>query len=248
MQKAAISALLVFSAPLVLPASAIAQETAPAPEAAPAADPAPTPMTPEQITAFNQAVSDFTAGQTAQQSGDNAGALAKYEAALPAIRTAVAAEPGNADYVGFLANALYAAAAAQGGMQNFDGMLATFEEAAPLWRKVVAAKPADAASRNILAGILVQLGNARLGKQDKAGAAPLYAEALTLARQSVAAAPADAGSNNLLLSALIGSSQTSEDPKYREEAVSLGKKMMADGSIDASNKPSVEVLTGMKAG
>src|SRR3546814_4968617 len=64
------------------------------------AAPAPTPaqpsteapagkMTQEQIAAFNQAVADFTAGQQLQQAANNAGAIAKYEGALPAIRTAV---------------------------------------------------------------------------------------------------------------------------------------------------------------
>ncbi|PZU59075.1 MAG: hypothetical protein DI547_07505 [Sphingobium sp.] len=240
MTRSAIFALLAFASPLALTAPALAQDAAPA-ATAPA-----TPMTQEQIAAFNQAVSDFTAGQTAQQAGDNAGAIAKYNAALPAIRTAVQSQPDNIDNVAFLANTLYATAAAHGALQQFDQILPLFEESAPLWRKVVAAKPADAASRNVLAGVLVQLGNAKLTKQDKAGADPLYAEALTLARKSVAE-QADAASNNLLLSALIGSSQTSTDPKVKDEAVTLGKKMVADGTIDASNKPSIDILAGTKA-
>lgn len=237
MNRAALSILLAFAAPVALATSAIAQTAAPA----------ASPMTQQQIAAFNQAVTDFTAGQTAQQAGDNAGAVTKYEAALPAIRAAVQAQPTNIDNVAFLANTLYADAAAYGAQQKFDPIIPLYEEAAPLWRKVVAAKPADAASRNVLAGILVQLGNAKLTKQDKAGADPLYGEAITLARKSVAENAADAANNNLLLSALIGSSQTSADPKVKDEAIALGKKMMADGSIDAVNKPSVEALTGVKA-
>lgn len=236
------SAIAILSMTLAVPA--FAQDTAPAASAEAAAPAAQ--MTPEQITAFNQAVKDFTAGQAAQQTGDNAVALAKYEAALPAIRTAAQVQPSS-ENVSFLGNMLYVAAVANGSLQKFDAMLALFEEAAPHWRSVVAAKPADAASRNILAGMLVQLGNSRLTEQDKAGADPLYAEAITLARKSVAENAADAAANNLLLSALMGASQTSTDPKLREEAVALGKKMLADGTIDAANKPAAEAITGANA-
>lgn len=231
-------------------APAFAQDTAaPAAPAAPAstAPAAAGQMSPAQVAAFNQAVADFTAGQTAQQGGDNAGALAKYEAALPAIRTAVQTQPTNIDNVNFLANALYAAAAAAGGQQQLDKMLGFYDESVPYWRKVVAAKPTDATSRNILAGILVQSGNAKLTKQDKAGAAPLYAEALTLARKSSTEQAADPIAKNLLLSALIGSSQTSDDPKVRDEAVTMSKAMLADGSVDAVNKPSAQALSGAPA-
>jgi len=234
----ALSALLVLASPLAIAAPAIAQGAAAAPAA--------TPMTPEQVAAFNKAVTDFTAGQQAQQTGDNAGAVAKYDAALPAIRAAVQAQPDNIDNVNFLANALYADAAANSALNKPDVVVALFEESAPHWRKVVAAKPTDAASRDILAGILVQLGNAKLSKQDKAGADPLYAEAITLARKSVAEKATDPAANNLLLSGLIGASQTTADAKLKEEAVATSKKMLADGSVDAVNKPSAQALTGTK--
>lgn len=238
-----LSALFIMVSPLALTAPAHAQDAAPAPAAA---APAATPMTPEQVAAFNKAVTDFTAGQQAQQTGDNAGAAAKYDAALPAIRAAVQAQPGNIDNVNFLANALYANAAAKSALNKPDEVVALFEESAPHWRKVVEAKPADAASRNILAGILVQMGNGKLSKQDKAGADPLYAEAIALARKSVAENAADPAANNLLLSGLIGASQTSTDAKLKEEAVAMSKKMLADGSVDAVNKPSAQALTGTK--
>ncbi|MGE4323594.1 MAG: hypothetical protein AB7E60_11265 [Sphingobium sp.] len=205
-------------------------------------------LSPEQIAAFNKAVTDFTAGQTAQQAGDNAGAIAKYEAALPAIRAAVQAQPGNIDNVNFLANALYANAAANGAIGKMDQVIALYEEAAPHWRQVVEAKPTDGASRNIFAGLLVQLGNKKLGAQDKAGADPLYQEALGLARKSVEENGDDPVNRNLLLSALIGASQTGGDPALQAELLDMGKSMMADGSIDAMNKPSIEILTGQKAG
>lgn len=233
---------------IALFAALIACTSVPVCAQAQAADQAPaTEMSQAQIAAFNQAVADFTAGQTAQQAGDNATALAKYDAALPAIRTAAQVQPGNLDNAAFLANTLYAAAAANGALQKFDAMLALFEESAPQWRKVSAAKPNDAVSRNILAGIVIQLGNAKLAKQDKAGADPLYAEGVALARKSLAENGADAANRNLLLSGLIGASQTSADAKLKEEAVTMSKAMLADGSIDAANKPSAEILTGTKA-
>lgn len=236
-RTALIALMLTASAP------ALAQQAAPAqPAAAPAGQ-----MTPDQVTAFNKAVTDFTAGQAAQQAGDNAGALAKYEAALPAIRVAVQTQPDNMDNVNFLANALYAAAAAAGAQQQIDKTLTLYEESVPHWRKLVAAKPTDATSRNILGGILVQLGNAKLIKQDKAGADPLYAEGITLARKSVAENAADPIAKNLLLSGLIGASQTSADPKVKEEATTMAKAMTADGSVDASNKPAAQALTGTAA-
>ncbi|RVT43881.1 hypothetical protein ENE74_04670 [Sphingobium algorifonticola] len=220
---------------------AMAQDAAPA-------TPAAAQMTPDQVTAFNKAVADFTAAQAAQQGGDNAGALAKYEAALPAICTAVQVQPGNIDNVNFLANALYAAAAAAGAQQQIDKTLALYEESVPHWRTVVEAKPTDATSRNILAGILVQLGNAKLAKQDKAGAAPLYAEGLALARKSFAENASDSIVKNLHLSALIGASQTSEDAAIKTEATTTAKAMLADGSVDAVNKPAAQALAGITPG
>lgn len=253
MPKAAYAA---FALPLLIASPAFAQPaatpaadaaaSAPAESAQPAAS-AATAMTPEQIMAFNQAVTDFTAGQTAQQGGDNATASAKYAAALPAIRKAVEVQPDNIDNVTFLANALYANAAAQGALGKMDQVIAMFAEAAPHFRKVVAAKPTDVVSRNIFVGVLTQLGNGKLSTQDKAGADPLYAEAVTLARKSVAEKPGDAAAKNLLLSALIGQSQTSADTKLRDEALSMGKAMLANGTIDAINKPSIEIMTGAKA-
>jgi tetratricopeptide (TPR) repeat protein len=234
-----------FALPLLAAKPVLAQEAAPAAPAA--AAPAAAQMTPEQITAFNQAVTDFTAGQTAQQGGDNATAATKYQAALPAIRKAVEVQPDNIDNVNFLANALYANAAALGAQGKLDEMITLFGEAAPHFRKVVAAKPADAASRNLLAGVVTQMGNQKLIAKDKPGADTLYAEAVTLARKSVVEKAADPVAKNLLLSALIGQSQTSADPKVKEEALTLGKAMLADGSVDAVNKPSVEAMTGVKA-
>lgn len=238
----------VFAALLCIGLSAMAAPLF-AQDSQPAADTAaPAPkMTPDQITAFNQAVADFTAAQQLQQKGDNAGAIAKYEAALPAIRTAVQVEPANQDYSRFLANALYATAAAQAGARNFDAVISLYKEAVPLWRGIVAANPADAASRNILAGMLVQLGNKALGDKDKETAKGYYTEATGLARQSVTAAPNDRITKNLLLSALIGLSQTSDDKAVMNEAITMGKTMMTDGSIDAVNKPSIEIMTGAKS-
>ncbi|SCW74098.1 hypothetical protein SAMN02927924_02537 [Sphingobium faniae] len=253
MSRAVYVALMTLAAPLALAAPAQAQEApaAPAAEASPAATAAPAEaapaagqMTQEQIAAFNQAVTDFTAGQQAQQAGDNAGAATKYEAALPAIRTAVQAQPDNVDNVNFLANALYADAAAQGAQGQMDKVIALYGESLPHWRKVVEAKPTDAASRNILAGILIQLGNQKLAAKDMTGADPYYKEAVALARKSVAENAADKVNRNILLSALIGASQTANDEALRKEALDMGKSMMADGSIDAVNKPSIEVMTG----
>lgn len=224
-----LSVLTVLLCSALVPASLQAQ----APAAAP---------TQEQVAAFNRAIADFTAGQKAQQAGDNAGAVAKYDAALPAIRDMVRVQPDNADNSAFLANALYAAAAANGAVQKIDVMLAMFEESAPLWRKVVAAKPDDTQSANLFGGILIQLGNARLAKSDKAGAAPFYAEALPLAR-ALAGKQSDASSKNLLLSALIGASQAGDDKALGAEAATLSKAMLADGSVNAANKPAAEILS-----
>ena len=251
MYKTVLTTLFLSTA---LPAAA-QEAAAPAVPQAPAATAAPAPtaaaaatLSQEQIIAFNKAVTDFTAGQQAQQKGDNATALAKYEAALPAIRDAVKTQPEKIDNVNFLANALYAAAAANAALQKLDAVAPLYEESLPHWRKVVAARPADAQSRGVLTGILIQLGNFRLGKQDKAGAAPLYAEAIPLARKT-AAEQSNPVNRNLLLAALIGASQTSEDQALKDEAATMSKAMLADGSVDAANKPSAQVLAqAAKAG
>ncbi|WP_449469191.1 hypothetical protein [Sphingobium chungangianum] len=245
MHKAFLTTLFLSAA---LPAAA--QETAPAaqaPAATPAATPAPA-LSQAQIAAFNKAVTDFTAGQQAQQKGDNATALAKYEVALPAIRDAVKTQPGKIENVNFLANALYAAAAANAALQKLDAVAPLYEESLPYWRQVVQAKPTDAQSRGVLTGILIQTANFKLGKQDKAGAAPLYAEAVPLARKAVAE-QTNAVNRNLLLAALIGASQTSEDAALKAEAATMSKAMIADGTVDAANRPSAQVLAqSSKAG
>lgn len=246
LKKTSLVTLKVFAAPLALIAALPVSAQTPAPST-PAAASSKAEMTPDQITAFNAAVTSFTAGQTAQQVGDNASAVTKYEAALPAIRKAVEVQPDKIDNVNFLANALYADAAAQSALGKTDLVIALFNESAPHWRKVVAAKPTDAASRNIFAGVLTQLGNQKLATQDKPGADVFYAEAVTLARKSAAEKPADAATKNLLLGALIGHSQTSADPKIKQEAVAMSKAMLADGTVDAVNKPSAQALTGAPA-
>ncbi len=246
MKKSVLTAL-VLSLPFAGPALAQqtpAAQTAPA-EGAPAAG--ASQMTPEEVAAFNKAVTDFTAGQSAQQAGDNAGAAAKYDTALPAIRVAVQKDPAKIDNVNFLANALYADAAAYGAQGQMDKVIALYNEALPHWRKVVEAKPTDAASRNILAGILIQVGNQKLAAQDKAGSAPLYQEALPLARKSVQEKPTDAVSKNILLSALIGASGATGDTALQTEAVTMSKAMIADGTVDASNKPAATTLAGAAA-
>ena len=228
----------LFALCLALPAAGQDNAAAPATAQPPASAPA---LSQEQIMAFNKAVTDFTAGQQAQQKGDNATALAKYDAALPAIRDAVKTQPDKIDNVNFLANALYATAAANAALQKLDAVAPLYEESLPHWRKVVVARPTDAQSRGVLTGILIQVGNFKLGKQDKAGAAPLYAEAIPLARKAVAE-QANPVNRNLLLAALIGASQTSEDAAVKAEAASMSKAMIADGSVDAANKPSAQVL------
>ena len=240
---------LLISLTLSIALPAAAQEAGSTPAAPAPADQAPAAtLSQEQIVAFNKAVTDFTAGQQAQQKGDNATAVVKYEAALPAIRDAVKTQPDKIDNVNFLANALYATAAANAALQKLDAVAPLYEESLPHWRKIVAAKPADAQSRGVLTGILIQLGNFKLGKQDKAGAAPFYAEAIPLARKAVAE-QSNPVNRNLLLASLIGASQTSEDAALKAEAATLSKAMIADGSVDAANKPSAQVLAqSAKAG
>lgn len=241
--------LTTLALSVAMPVAAQESATSPVPAAPASATQAPAPtLSQQQILAFNTAVTDFTAGQQAQQRGDNAGALAKYEAALPAIRDAVKTQPDKIDNVNFLANALYATAAANAALQKLDAVAPLYEESLPYWRQVVTAKPADAQSRGVLTGILIQLGNFKLGKQDKAGAAPLYAEAIPLARKSVAE-QSNPVNRNLLLAALIGASQTNEDSALKAEAATMSEAMIADGTVDAANKPSAQVLAqSAKAG
>lgn len=248
--RTVLPALLGLTAAIAAPACAQDMPPAAPPEAAPAsatpADAAPAEaraLTSAEIAAFNKAVTDFSAGQAAQQKGDNQGAVTKYEAALPAIRTAVEADPAKMDNVTFLANALYANAAAYGALGQMDKVIPLYQESLPYWRTIVAANPQDATSRKILAGILVQVGNQKLGIQDRSGAQPYYAEALTLSRKAVADAPTDNVARNLLLSALIGAGQTSTEEGMLEEALTMGKAMMADGTIDAVNRPTIEAMT-----
>ena len=248
--KSVIAAMMAVSAPVLAQQvpEAPPPEAPPIEEAAPAAEaPVARELTPAEITAFNKAVTDFTAGQTAQQKGDNATAVAKYDAALPAIRTAAQADPAKIDNVNFLANALYAQAAAYGALGQMDRVIPIYDESVPYWRKVVEAKPTDIASRNILAGILIQLGNQNLRDHDRGGADPFFEEALTLARQTVQDQPGDAVSKNVLLSALVGASQTGTEEGIRDEAINLGQSMIADGSIDATNKPQIDTMTGAPA-
>ena len=51
-----------------------------------------------------------------------------------------------------------------------------------------------------------------------------------------------------VLSALIGASQATDDAALKTEAATMSKAMLADGSVDASNKPAAQALSGVKAG
>lgn len=248
--KSVIAVIMAVSAPVLAQQvpDAPPPEAPPIEEAAPAVEaPVARELTSAEIAAFNKAVTDFTAGQTAQQKGDNATAVAKYDAALPAIRTAADADPSKIDNINFLANAFYAQAAAYGALGQMDRVIPIYDESVPYWRKLVAAKPTDTASRNILAGILIQLGNQNLRDHDRGGADPFFEEALTLARQTVADQAGDAASKNILLAALIGASQTGTEEGIRDEAINLGQAMIADGSIDATNRPQIDTMTGAPA-
>jgi tetratricopeptide (TPR) repeat protein len=248
--KSILTALMAVSAPVLAQQvpDAPPPEAPPIEEAAPAAEtPVARELTSAEIAAFNKAVTDFTAGQTAQQKGDNATAVAKYDAALPAIRVAAQADPSKIDNLNFLANALYAQAAAYGALGQMDRVIPIYDESVPYWRKVVEAKPTDIASRNILAGILIQLGNQNLRDHDRGGADPFFEEALKLARQTVTDQPGDAASKNILLAALVGASQTGTEEGIRDEAISMGQAMIADGTIDAVNKPQIDTMTGAPA-
>lgn len=197
----------------------------------------------DQTAAFNAAINDFTTAQKAQQAGNNAVALSGYERALPAIRKVVEVQPDNLANVKFLANVLYVTAVAKASTQNFDAALPLLEESLPQWRKIVEQEGSDIQSRTLFASILTQIGNAKLGKQDKAGALPLYSEAIGVARQTLAEKP-DNASKNLLLGALIGASQAGDDHAIKNEVASMSKAMIAEGSVDAANKPSAQILAG----
>lgn len=206
-----------------------------------ASDNAVPALSQDQIVAFNQAVSDFNAGQEALKQKNYAEATAKYQSALPAVRDAVRSAPGNMDYVNFLANLLYTNAAAEAALQKTDQALALMEESIPHWRRVVESKPAEQQNQRVLASILTQVANAKLVKGNKAEAAALYNESLALARRLVSATP-DAANRNLLLSALVGASQTGTTAA-KAEAIKMAKAMIADGSVNAANKPAAEVLS-----
>lgn len=195
----------------------------------------------QQTAAYNSAIAEFTDGQKAQQAGDNAAALLKYEIALPAIRDVVRTQPDNVANIKFLANVLYVAAVAKATSQSFDLAIPLLEESVPHWRKAVENDKTDMQGQTLLTSILTQLGNAKLAKADKVGAAPLYAEAVTRAREAVGAS-ATPENKNLLLGALIGASQTSDEASLKTEASRLSKSMIAEGSVNAANMPAAKVL------
>lgn len=246
MLRAMLTALLFVPALPAFAQEAASAPSGPAPATPAAADAAAPALSQEQVTAFNQAVKDFEAAQAAQKGGDNQTALAKYESALPAIRDAARVQPDNLDTVNFLANTLVATAATKAALGDMAALVPLYEESIPLWRKVVAAKPADAAVRKVYVTILTQVANSKLSGQDKAGSAPLYDEAIALARKSVAE-QSDAANKNMLLGALIGGSQAKEDAALKSEVATMSKAMLADGSVDAANKPAAQILAGVPA-
>jgi len=199
----------------------------------------------EQTSAFSTAINEFTAAQKAQQAGNNTIALSGYERALPAIRKVVEVQPDNLANVKFLANVLYVTAIAKASTQNFDAAMPLLEESLPQWRKIVAQEGSDTQSQTLFASILTQLGNAKTGKQDKTGALPLYTEAIAQARQALTKKP-DKSSKNLLLGALIGASQAGDDPVLKSEVAAMSRSMIADGSVDATNRPSAQILARSK--
>jgi len=227
MMKTAIAALLL-SAGLVAPA--VAQE---APQ-----------LTAEQIEAQNQAIADFTAAQQAQAAGNQTEALAKINAALPAIRDIAARDASNVQNAGFLASALTIAANAQGALGNIDAIAPLYAEAAPQWTKVYQADKTNQGVRDTLVSVLVNLGNFNLSKANKTEAQPYFEQALAIAKEGRSADPASPELANAEFSALIGLNQSTGDAAYLDQAKTVGAELREKGIVNAANEPSVTAILG----
>ncbi|MEZ5710839.1 MAG: hypothetical protein R3E02_15785 [Blastomonas sp.] len=204
----------------------------------------PIQLSAEEVAAQNQAVADFTEAQNLLNAGDNAGALAKIEAALPTIRQIAARDAANVQNAGFLASALTMASNAQGALGNMDAIAPLYAEAVPQWRKVYDADPTNAGVRDTMISMMINLGNFNLIQQNKEVALPIFTDALSLvqtARQADATSPVLA---NAEFSALIGLNQSTGDPAYIEQAKPVGEELRSKGIVNAANKPSVDAILG----
>ena len=190
----------------------------------------------------NAAIEGFSKAQTAQASGDFAGAVAALNPHLDTIRAM--AETGDPQSKGFLADALTTVAIAKaqsGDMANVDTLLI---EAVPARRAVYEANMGDANARLAFVNALNSTGNIVLQTADKPTAQPYFEEAATVAEEGYEADSTNAALGNAYLTAAIGMNNATSDPEWYAKVKSIATALNTAGTLDPALAPVVQPLLG----
>ncbi len=207
-------------------------------DAATSADPA----TAIPVEQRNAAIEAFTQAQTAQTTGNYAGAVTALMPHLDTIRAMAAT--GDAESKGFLADALTTVAVSQaqtGDTANIDALL---EEAVPPRRAVYEASAGDANARIALVNALNSTGNVKLQTADKPTAEPFFREAADLAQEGYTANPTNAALGNAYLTAAIGMNNVTADAEWYAKVKEIAVALNTAGTLDPTLAPVVQPLLG----
>ena len=191
----------------------------------------------------NAAIEGFTQAQTAQASGDFAGAVAALSPHLDTIR-AMAAASGDAQSAGFLADALTTVAVSQAQTGDVSAVAPLLQEAVPARRMVYEASPGDMNARMALVNSLNSTGNVMLQTADKPTAEPYFKEAADLAKEGYDADPANGAVGNAYLTAAIGMNNVTADPEWYAKVKTIATALNTAGTLDPSLAPVVQPLIG----
>ena len=190
----------------------------------------------------NAAIEAFTMAQTAQASGDYAGAVASLMPHLDTIRAMAAT--GDAQSQGFLADALTTVAVSKAQSGDVTGIDTLLKEAVPARRAVYEANSADANARLALVNSLNSTGNVMLQTADKPAAEPYFKEAADLAEAGYNADTSDAALGNAYLTAAIGMNNVTADPEWYAKVKTIAVALNTAGTLDPSLAPVVQPLLG----
>lgn len=190
----------------------------------------------------NAAIEAFTQAQTAQASGDYAGAVTVLTPHLDTIRTMGAS--GDAQSAGFLADALTTVAVSQAQTGDVSNIGPLLVEAVPARRAVYEANPGDMNARMALVNSLNSTGNVMLQTADKPTAEPYFKEAADLAQQGYDANPSNGAVGNAYLTAAIGMNNVTADPEWYAKVKTIATALNTAGTLDPSLAPVVQPLIG----
>lgn len=197
-----------------------------------------------EYEAQSTAMASYQEGLAMLEAGDNAGAKAKFDSALPVLRTIATSRANEAAVQQFIASALSQAANAEIGLGNSSAATALQTEAIDHWRAAYFSDKTNMPARNLLLEFLNSAGDAKILAGMNADAGPYFSEAMAIADDAMTTMPDDTDLANYKLTALVGLHRVDDSAGYLDMAEVIAADLKAKGAVSARNRNSVDALTG----